>query len=77
MSDALKKVRSSIAEMGNTEEGILSEQPEARSLFNQIQDLKLKMGQAQIKAFEKASEPFLEQINDLEEEYAVFLKLSS
>ena len=77
MSDALKKVRSSIAAIGNTEEDILLEQPEAREIFNQIQDAKIKMFEAQIKAFEEAAKPFSKQITELEEEYAIFLKLSS
>ena len=76
MNDALKKARSSISAIGTTEEDILLEQPAARELVMEIQKIKQQMFDAQIKAIEEISKRFLKKIEDLEEEYAIFLKLS-
>jgi len=77
MPNALRKARNDVAGMGTTEAEILEIQPDAKLLFDQIQVLKAKMYEAQKQAQQQAAEPFLAEIEELEIEYAMFLKLSA
>jgi len=77
MTELLKKARNAVAELGTTETEILEIQPDAKILFDQIQTLKAEMYEVQKKAQRDAAGPFLEKIEELELEYAMFLKLSA
>lgn len=75
--NTLKKARYDIASLGSTETEILEEHSSAKELFDEIQKLREEMYEAQKAAQAKAAEPFLEKIEELEAEYALFLKISS
>ncbi len=77
MTELLKKARYAIADMGSTEAEILAIQPDAKTLFDEIQAIKADMYVAQKEAQQKAAGPFMEKIEELELEYAMFLKLSA
>lgn len=71
----LNKTRREIATHGTSELDVRENLPDAQDLWRQIQNLKKEMNIAKRKAAEEAAKPFMEQIHELEEEYAFVLKL--
>jgi hypothetical protein len=71
----LNKTRREIAIHGTSELDVRENLPDAQDLWRQIQNLKKEMNIAKRKAAEEAAKPFMEQIHELEEEYAFVLKL--
>lgn len=68
-------VRSKLSNIGTDELSIRENQPALSQLWQQMQELREEMNHAKKLASLKASEPYLETINDLEKKYAFLLKL--
>lgn len=71
----LNKTRREIATHGTSELDVRENLPDAQDLWRQIQDLKKEMNAAKKEAAEEAAKPFMEKIQELENEYAFVLKL--
>ena len=76
MADTLKHARCNIANSGGSELDALEDQPAAKEMWEQIQKLKLEKYNAVKKAAADAAAPFDTQIKDLEEQYALLLRLA-
>lgn len=72
----LEKVRKELKDSGRDVLSVLDTNPALEEIMDQIQALRMEMNSAKKKAAEEAAKPFLEQINDLESEYSLILKLS-
>lgn len=77
MTDTLKTARKNIAEAGGNELTACKNQPAAQKMWEKIQILRSKRYNAIKTAIETASKPFDEEIADLEEQYALFLRLAT
>lgn len=77
MTDTLKHARDNIAEGGGSELEALEDQPAAKEMWQQIQDLRAKKYAAVTLAAEEAAKPFDEEIAALEADYALLLRLST
>ena len=73
----IDQARRDLVNSGGSEVDIRQSLPGAVELWDEIQTLKAEMNQAKKKAAEKAAAPFLEQIVELEDQYAFVIKLSS
>lgn len=69
--DALRKVRKELKDTGR------SKGETADYYLQHILDLRRRMNEAKVAAMREAEEPFLEELAEIEIEYAVFLKMSS
>lgn len=76
-NEALINLRKKLIEKGINELSISEEQESLRENLKKINDLKMKMNEAKIKAIEEAEKPFIEEITKLENDYAFLLKLIS
>ena len=74
MSSGLQKVREELASI-KSEASLIYENDIIKDLFNQLQDLKEEMNQAKKKASAEAAKPFLQTIKEIEENYAMWLRL--
>ena len=77
MNKTLNKVRDDISKAGKSELEVLQDLPCAEDIWKQIQELRMQMNEAKRKAAEEAAKPYLKEITELEEQYALVLKLSS
>jgi len=75
MMSLLFDVRSKLGQIGTDELSIRENQPALSSLWSQMQDLREEMNLAKKSAALKASEPYLQTMNELEKKYAFMLKL--
>ena len=70
--DALRKVRAELKadrKVGNEDM--------AAAYFDAVQEIRRRMNEAKLLAIREAEKPFLDELRDLEEEYAITLKLAS
>lgn len=70
MTDYLKKVRRDLKDAGRSK-------GEASDFIQQIQEIRREMNTAKVSALREAEKPFLDRLREAEEEYAIFLQLSS
>lgn len=73
----LERVRKELKDSGRDAFGAAEANPALDEIMDQIQALRMEMNIAKKQAAEKAAAPFLEQINQLESDYALILKLSA
>ena len=73
----LKDAREHLSEVGQSEVALMEDLPGTEELWKEIQDVKQQMNDAKKKASEKAAIPYLEKLKELEDQYALALKLSS
>ncbi len=72
----IKQARKTLAKAGNTEISLREDLPGVDELWREIQNLRLEMNEEKRMAAEKAAEPFLEKIKDLEDQIALVMKLN-
>lgn len=72
MSDILRNARNAIKC-----NGFGPEEDRADGYFKLLQDARRRMNDAKLVAIKEAEKPFLEEIETIEEEYAMFLKMAS
>lgn len=72
MSDALRQVRS---ELKNAKK--VGNEDLANAYFDAVQDIRRRMDTAKVAAIREAEKPFLDELREIEEEYAITLKLAS
>ena len=70
--EALRKARKELKDGGRAANEDLG-----RAYVDAILDVKKRMNLAKVAALREAEKPFLDELRDLEEEYAVFLKMAS
>lgn len=70
------QIRNNIAKSGGSELKALEDTPGLRTLWEQRQELAKKVNAAKKEAIRLAVEPFLEEINDLDQQYAMLLQLT-
>jgi DNA primase len=76
--DALRRARAEISRHhGNSEFAAVAENESLQEMLVQIQELKDEMNEAKKAAMIEAAKPYLEAIKNLEENYALYLKLAS
>jgi len=73
----IDQARRELVNTGGSEVDIRENIPGATELWEEIQTLKAEMNKAKRKASEEAAAPFLERITELEEQYALAIKLST
>lgn len=73
----IDQARRELVNTGGSEVDIRQNIPGATELWEKIQTLKAKMNKAKKKASEEAAAPFLERITELEEQYALAIRLST
>jgi chromosome segregation ATPase len=76
MDDTLKQTRGNIAQNKTSEIEIAQDHPAAADLLARIQDLKGQKYLALQKAIQRINEEFNPIIQELETEYAFFIKLA-
>jgi hypothetical protein len=76
-NDVVQNVRRHIATIGNSELTIRAKSEDLQDLWQQKQQLLKEMNAAKIAAAEKAAQPFLEKIQEVDQLYASFLSLLS
>lgn len=74
--DALKKARAAIS-LHNSEFAAVAGNESLQGMLDDIQRLREEMNEAKKAAMVEAAKPYLEAIKHLEENYALYLKLSS
>lgn len=72
MSDILRRIRNEIKD-----EGKRANEDVAGAYFDKVQEIRRRMNEAKVAAVQEAEKPFLEELREIEEEYAVTLKLAS
>ena len=77
MSKLLADARHELAKAGKSEFSLQEKFTHMTELFAKIQSLREEMNIAKKAASEAAAKPYLELINEIEQEYAVILKLSA
>jgi DnaJ-class molecular chaperone len=70
--EALRQARKEIKD-----KGVAANEKLGQQYVDAILDVKKRMNIAKIQALREAEKPFLEELRELEEEYAVFLKMAS
>lgn len=70
--DLLRRVRNEIKS-----EGRRANEDMAQAYFEKTQDVRRRMNEAKVAAVKEIEKPFLEELREIEEEYAVTLKLAS
>lgn len=75
MTNRVDKARHTIAESLGNEAKALNESPGLNDLFQQRQALLANMAQACKNAVEKAKQPFIDELERIEKEYAMLLQL--
>lgn len=73
----LANIRKQMMQSGTSEAELLADEGHAKSLFDQIQNLRLEMNEAKKAAAADAAKPYLETIEKIERQYALIVKLSS
>lgn len=73
----IDQARRDLVSSGGSEVDVRQNLPSMTELWDEIQILKAEMNKAKKKASEEAAAPFLEQITELEDQYALALKLLS
>ena len=73
----IDQARQGLIDSGGSEINIRENLEGASELWNKIQDVKAKMNIAKKAASEEAAKPFLQEIINLEEEYAFIIKITS
>lgn len=73
----IDQARRDLVSSGGSEVDIRQNLPSMTELWDEIQILKAEMNKAKKKASNEAAAPFLEQITELEDQYALALKLLS
>lgn len=73
----IDQARRELVSSGGSEVDIRQNLPSVSDLWKEIQVLKAEINEAKKKAAEEAAEPFLERITELEDQYALALKLLS
>ena len=71
----LDKTRREIALHGTSELDVREDLSDAQDLWREIQNLKRDMSVAKRNAAEEVAKPYFEKIQELEDEYALILKL--
>lgn len=71
----LAKVRRSLMEMGASEMREAASDETLQANFDRLQELRREMNEAKKEAAAKAAEPYLEVIEQVEKQYAMYLKL--
>lgn len=77
MTNNISSLRKKLAQNGSTELSIQEDMPGVDEIWQQIQNLRTEMNHAKKLAAEKAAQPYLKKIKELEEQYSMILKLSS
>lgn len=70
--EALRKARTAIKNKGVAPNETLGQQ-----YLDAIADVKRRMCAAKVEALRAAEKPFLDEVRELEEDYAIFLKMAS
>lgn len=73
----IDQARRGLVDSGGSEVDLRQNLDGASELWDKIQEVKAKMNIAKKAAAEEAAKPFLQEITELEEEYAFIIKLSS
>lgn len=73
----IDQARRELISSGGSEVDIRQNLPGISELWDEIQELKNEMNKAKKKASEEAGAPFLEKIAELEDQYALAIRLSS
>lgn len=73
----IKNAREHLTGLGQSEIALMEDLPGAEDMWKSIQELKLEMNAAKRKAAEKAAAPYLIKLKELEDQYALVLKLST
>lgn len=77
MSQLLQQARADLAAAGKSEFSLHDKFENMTELFKKIQLLREEMNFAKKEAAEQAAKPYLELIEEIQTEYALFIKLSS
>lgn len=75
MVSRIGQIRNNIADLLGNEAKALNESPSLAQIFAKRQQLLDEMSTACKAAFEKAKSPFLEQLDEIDKEYAMLLQL--
>lgn len=73
----IDQARRDLVSSGGSEVDVRQNLPSMTELWDEIQILRAEMNKAKKKASQEAAEPFLERITELEDQYALALKLLS
>lgn len=73
----LERVRKELKDSGRDAFAAEENQPALDEIMDQIQELRMQMNIEKRKAAEIAAKPFMEQIEQLEADYAFLLKLTA
>lgn len=73
----IDQARRDLVSSGGSEVDVRQNLPSMTELWDEIQILRAEMNKAKKKASKEAAEPFLERITELEDQYALALKLLS
>lgn len=72
MSDAVRRVRAALKA-----DGKVANEELASTYFDVVQEITRRMNAAKLEAVRETEKPFLDELREVEEEYAIMLKLSS
>lgn len=75
MSDLVSRIRANIAEMGGSEVKAIATNDSLKAMWNDKQALLAEMNQAKKAAAEAAARPYLELIEELDQQYAFLLQM--
>lgn len=75
MNEVIKRIRSSIISGGGSELKAVANDEGLKVLFAEKQRLLSEMSKVKKEAAEKAAEPYLELIKEIDEQYAMLLQL--
>lgn len=75
MSSIVQAIRKNIAEAGGSEAKAIAANDGLRSLWEHKQRLLMEMNKAKKAAAEAAAEPFLEEIEEIDRQYAFLLQM--
>lgn len=73
----LQRVREQLKNLGSSEFDAVADNPALQNLFDERQALMAEMNAAKKAAAAEAAAPYLEAIEKIERNYAMYLKLSS
>jgi molecular chaperone GrpE (heat shock protein) len=75
MNDSINNVRKNIAKLGHSELKLRADNTGLQDLWNEKQRLLQEMNQAKKSAADLAAQPFIDAIDEIDQEYAAILAL--
>jgi hypothetical protein len=75
MSDLVSRIRSNIAKVGGSEAKAIATNSSLKSLWDDKQSLLAEMNKAKKAAAEAAAKPYLELIEEIDQQYAFLLQM--